>query len=120
MLDSSQLGAELWLDSLPVLNGATTAFSRGAASVLQAENEKQLEPFELRGCLPADPRVRLLADPQTAGGLLACIPKSAAGACLDALRGAGYVDSACIGVMTEGAHVIAKTAMQTGRRSSAS
>lgn len=115
MLDSSELGAELWLDSLPVLNGATTAFSRGAASVLQAENEKQLEPFELRGCLPADPRVRLLADPQTAGGLLACVSDAEAPACLDALRDAGYVDSACIGSMTEVGHRVVKTLMQTGR-----
>ena len=113
MLDSSELGAELWLDNLPVLDGATTAFERGAASVLQAENERRLEPFELRGCLPADARVRLLADPQTAGGLLACIPEPQATACVGALQDAGYPNSACIGVMTERARTVSQGALRT-------
>jgi len=76
MLDASGLSAEIWLDRLPVLEGALEAFERGAASVLQAENEQRLSAFELRGCLPGDARVQLLADPQTAGGLLACVSAS--------------------------------------------
>ena len=106
MLDASGLGAEIWLESLADLNGATAAFERGAASVLQPENEKSLSRFEMRGCLPADPAVRLLADPQTAGGLLACVPQSEALACLAALRQVGYGDAACIGAMTENRCVI--------------
>ncbi|MCY4213985.1 MAG: selenide, water dikinase SelD [Gammaproteobacteria bacterium] len=106
MLDASGLGAELWLDGLPVLDGSMDAFERGAASVLQPENERVLSRFELRGCLPADPAVRLLADPQTAGGLLACVPDAEAPTCLQALRNAGYADSACIGIMAEGASSI--------------
>ena len=110
MLAACGLGAEIWLDRLPALGGATAAFRRGAASVLQAENERRFSGFELRGCLPADPRLRLLADPQTAGGLLACVPEADAAACLSALRSAGYVDSACVGVITEGACIIAQAA----------
>ena len=109
MLDADGLGVEIWLDSLPALDGAIAAFERGAASVLQAENERRLESFELRNCLPADPAVQLLADPQTAGGLLACVPESDAGACLGALRDAGYAHCADVGVMTEGARVVVRS-----------
>ncbi|MYG12015.1 MAG: selenide, water dikinase SelD, partial [Gammaproteobacteria bacterium] len=111
MLDASGLGAALWLDGLPALDGSIDAFERGAASVLQPENERTLSQFELRGCLPADPAVQLLADPQTAGGLLACVPETEAPACLDALESAGYADSACIGVMTENGRQITQAAL---------
>ncbi len=106
MLDASGLGAELWLDGLPVFEGSMDAFERGAVSVLQSENERALSRFELRGCLPADPAVRLLADPQTAGGLLACVPEAEAHVCLQALRDAGYADSACVGGVSESGRVI--------------
>ncbi|MYE52122.1 MAG: selenide, water dikinase SelD [Gammaproteobacteria bacterium] len=112
MLDASGLGATLCLDGLPALEGSMGAFERGAASVLQPDNERALSQFELRGCLPADPAVQLLADPQTAGGLLACVPEAEAPACLEALGNAGYADSACIGVMTEGGRQITQAAPQ--------
>ena len=112
MLDASGLGAELWLDRLPALDGAVMAFERGAASVLQPENEARLTDFELRGCLPADPAVQLLADPQTAGGLLACIPEVQATACLGALREAEYPDCASVGVVTESGRTIIQAAPQ--------
>ena len=113
MLDASGLGAEIWLDSLPALDGALAAFERGAASVLQPENESRLDQFELHGCLPANPAVQLLADPQTAGGLLACVPEAEAVACLEALRNAGYTDSACIGVMTKRGREVAQAVPQS-------
>ena len=106
-------GAEIWLDSLPALDGALAAFKRGAASVLQAENERRLESFELHGCLPADPAVKLLADPQTAGGLLVSVPESETAACLRALRDAGYAHCASVGVMTEGARVVVRSAPES-------
>ena len=56
-----------------------------------------LHNFETRGCSRADARFRLLADPQTAGGLLAGVPATRAEACVAALREAGYPDNAVIG-----------------------
>ena len=106
MLDAGGLGAELRLGSTPALDGALAAFRQGGASVLQADNERALDSFELRGCSSADERVRLLADPQTAGGLLAAVPEAQAGACLEALLQAGYRGSADIGVITSAERVI--------------
>ena len=101
MLQASGTGARLWLHRLPALPGALESFRRGAASVLQAGNERALADWELRGCAPTDPQVRLLADPQTAGGLLGCVPESEAANCLQALLDAGYAASAEIGVIAE-------------------
>ena len=101
MLQASGTGAWLWLRRLPALPGALESFRRGAASVLQAANERALADWELRGCAATDPQVRLLADPQTAGGLLACVPESKAASCLQALLDAGYAASVEIGMITE-------------------
>ncbi len=99
MLDAAGLGAQVWLDRLSVLDGVLAALERGAASVMQVENEKFFSSFEIRNHSPAHARVKLLADPQTAGGLLACVPEARAGACQQALLAAGY-DSAEIGLIT--------------------
>lgn len=106
MLDAGGQGAAIRLGSVPALDGALAAFRRGGASVLQADNERPLSQFELRGCSLADERVRLLADPQTAGGLLAAVPEAQAEACVAALLEAGYQGSADIGSVTSGPRVI--------------
>ena len=100
MLDAADCGATLRLAQIPALNGALEAFQRGAASVLQADNERPFDGWALRGCALADERVRLLADPQTAGGLLGCVPASRAAACLKALSNAGYRQCAEIGAVS--------------------
>ena len=103
MLRASGTGAELWLDAVPSLQGALEAFAGGAFSVLQEGNEQAFADFEIRGRAPGDPGVRLLADPQTSGGLLASVPADRAEPCLNALVAAGYPDSAEIGRITSGA-----------------
>ena len=55
------------------------------------------DDFETRGCSRTDARFRLLADPQTVGGLVAGVPTARAEACFAALREVGYPYSAVIG-----------------------
>ena len=50
--------------------------------------------------------MRLLADPQTSGGLLACVPQAEAADCLQALHVADFADSAQTGTITTDAHLI--------------
>ena len=106
MLRGADVGAEIRLESIPHLAGALQSFERGASSVLQAGNSLALADFTLRDVASDDPRVQLLADPQTAGGLLACVPEERALDCVGALRGAGYSACADIGCITSGLTVV--------------
>ena len=106
MLRASGTTAELWLDAVPSLQGALEGFAGGAFSVLQVGNEQAFADFEIRGRASGDPGVRLLADPQTSGGLLASVPADRVEPCLQALVAAGYPDSAEIGRITSGACLI--------------
>jgi selenide,water dikinase len=103
MMRASGVGATIDVAAVPALAGALRCVREGAVSVLQANNELALADFGCKMAGVADPRVRLLADPQTSGGLLAAVPASNADDCVAELKRAGYVDSAIIGVLTAGA-----------------
>ncbi len=104
--EGSLVGVELWADQVPRLTGALAALDAGVASSLQANNEQALEDFELRGAAPNAPTVRLLADPQTSGGLLAAVPAHSARECVAALRQAGYPQAAVIGCVLAGDSIV--------------
>ncbi len=106
MLRASGIGSEIGLSAVPRLDGALEAFRCGASSVLQADNAQALADFELRDVALDDPRLRLLADPQTSGGLLACVPEEHAADCVRALRAENYSASADIGRITTGRRLI--------------
>ena len=102
MLRAAGVGAEVDADAVTALPGALALLEAGAASSLQPSNELALADFVVAGTSPTDPRVRLLADPQTSGGLLAAVPAPAAERCLEDLRARGYPHACRIGTVTDG------------------
>jgi len=103
MLRASNLSAQLDLEKLPVLAGAANIFASGIHSSLHPANQRSGEKL-----LRAEDRCRthphypLLFDPQTAGGLLACVPPDTATACISALHATGFTEAAIIGAIREG------------------
>ncbi len=102
MLRASQTGVEVYVNNVPVFTGALELMQADIASSLQTNNEMALKDFSLQGCDAGEPRVRVLVDPQTSGGLLASVPSESGPACLRALREKGYVQAALIGRVVSG------------------
>ena len=90
MLRASACGALVRLNDVPML-ADVDALIGVLQSSLQNSNELALNDFELRGPLTSsDARLRLLADPQTSGGLLASVPGDAVDEALQRLSRLGY------------------------------
>ena len=102
MTRAAGVGARLRLAAVPQLLGAERLLRAGFASSLQRSNEQALADFAVAGGAPDAPALRLLADPQTAGGLLAGVPAEAAEDCVAALRLGGYPAATVIGTVTAG------------------
>jgi len=100
MVRASQVHAVLLPEAVPVLPGVSELAARGIESTLQPANERQTAVLT-DARLPREWRAALF-DPQTAGGLLAGVPGERAGACVEALRAAGYADAATIGEVVPG------------------
>ncbi|MCY3752978.1 MAG: selenide, water dikinase SelD [Alphaproteobacteria bacterium] len=95
MLRASGRAAALWPGALPVLPGARDLIARGIRSTLHPANEAAAEAFDPEDC-------PVLFDPQTAGGLLAGVPRDRAADCLAALAAAGYAQAAVVGEVLPG------------------
>ncbi|MDU8945224.1 selenide, water dikinase SelD [Ovoidimarina sediminis] len=95
ILDASGVGADLFLDSIPVYPGAREALDSGVRSTLAPAN-KAATSARLSG-IESD----ILYDPQTAGGLLGAIPASALERTLSALASVG-AKAEQIGTVTDG------------------
>lgn len=85
---------ELWGDQIPVYDGARALSARGIQSTIAQSNRSAFAAL-IEG---EDP---LLFDPQTAGGLLACVPADTARKTLESLREVER-DAVQIGVLAEG------------------
>ncbi|MEM9344232.1 MAG: selenide, water dikinase SelD [Pseudomonadota bacterium] len=96
ILRASNLSAYLNLSDIPLLDGALARAESGTRSTLFPAN-RQATPISA----PDGARTDLLFDPQTAGGLLASLPKEAASKALTKLTDAGY-KAAIIGDLTDG------------------
>lgn len=101
MLRASAVGARLELAAIPLLPGAAALVADGFVSSLQANNEAALDDFATVGIDAGSATLRLLADPQTSGGLLAAVPADRAAACVSALQAAGYPAACRIGTVTD-------------------
>ena len=97
MTRASEVGARIRARDVPLLPGAARLIEAGVVSSLQASNELAFADFAMRGGSPADACARVLADPQTAGGLLAGLPAAEVPGCLADLARCGYPRAAVIG-----------------------
>ena len=97
MTRAAGMGATLWLDAIPCLPSALDLMAAGEGSSLQENNERSLNDYRCDPPVRDAVALRLLADPQTAGGLLAGVPAASSDACVRALCAAGYPHSTVIG-----------------------
>jgi selenide,water dikinase len=99
MLRASGASARVRLADLPALPGAIELLGRGLRSTFHAENERARRGIVVGDGVASDPRLGLLFDPQTSGGLLFGIAAERAAAALEALSVIG--PAAAIGEVTE-------------------
>ena len=97
MLGDTALDARIDLDALPILPGALETVETGILSTLQPKNERFAAQVEVGAGLRERGEYALLFDPQTAGGLLAGVPRESVQACVAELKAHGYPDTAIIG-----------------------
>jgi selenide,water dikinase len=95
---ASGVGADVTLNDVPLLPGALRLSAAGVRSTLWAQNRAALAG---RLEVPETALGALMFDPQTAGGLLAAVPRDRAERLVANLRGAGF-DAARIGGVTDG------------------
>jgi selenide,water dikinase len=89
MTRASGVDAVLTIDAIPLLDDAMETVRAGILSSLQPQNlrlRRAIHDIEQASQHPAFP---LLFDPQTAGGLLAGVPKQNVSACIDELHALG-------------------------------
>jgi selenide,water dikinase len=97
MLRASEVDADITLSSVPLLDGAEETARAGILSSLQPHNVRLRRAIAVAPEIAVQPRLGLLFDPQTSGGLLAGVPAHDADACVNELRSRGYPSSAVIG-----------------------
>ncbi|MBL9053774.1 MAG: bifunctional NADH dehydrogenase FAD-containing subunit/selenide, water dikinase SelD, partial [Tabrizicola sp.] len=98
MLDASATAATLRLADIPLMPGVLELAKSGHGSSLAPANAAATS---WRMTAPDDPRMELLDDPQTAGGLLAAVPAEMAKDLIAALHLKGH-QAAIIGEVTKG------------------
>jgi selenide,water dikinase len=102
MLAGSGLSVRLDLAALPALPGAIELLARGERSTFHPENARLRRVLAIAPDAAGDPRLELLFDPQTAGGLLFAAAREIADEALVLLRGAGYATPAVVGKISAG------------------
>ena len=97
-------GAILYLDDVPVIEGALALSRNGIASSLFPQN-KAAQSFEIDHAGIVDKAllfvIDLLFDPQTSGGVLALVPENRVETCLSSLHAGGVVSARSVGIATD-------------------
>ena len=93
----SEVDVDLYLEAIPLLDGALETVRMGVFSSLQPQNVRLRRAIRDQDRAAGHEIYPLVFDPQTAGGLLAAVPAEAAGRCVAELRALGYTDAAIIG-----------------------
>jgi selenide,water dikinase len=101
LLRASGVSARLDLDALPALDGAIELLARGVRSTYHEQNRSARPEPCVAPELERDPRLELLFDPQTSGGLLFGVGSSQAAEVLRQLRANGDDQAADIGEVTD-------------------
>ena len=101
MLRASHASATIEAALLPALPGALELLARGERSTFHPQNEHCRRGMLISSALAADPRVELLFDPQTSGGLLLAVEGRRGGELIDLLRRAGDTAAVAIGHVQE-------------------
>jgi len=94
-----ELGAELALTALPLLNGALDTMRAGIYSTMHTANVRSYAS-RAQGTDVDESLREILFDPQTSGGLLLGIAPEAAVALRETLRERGYIHAQIIGTVT--------------------
>ena len=97
MVRAGGVDATLALPRVPLLDGLRETMAAGIFSSLQPQNVRLRRAIRNLEAAAGHPLYPALFDPQTAGGLLASVPRERAEACVGALRTAGYASAAIVG-----------------------
>ena len=97
MIRPSGVDVDIYLNELPILDGAEETIEMGILSSLQPANLRLRRAVRNREEAIQSVRFPLIFDPQTSGGLLASIPAIQAESCLEGLKAAGIEAAAVIG-----------------------
>ncbi|MDF1766210.1 MAG: selenide, water dikinase SelD [Gammaproteobacteria bacterium] len=100
MIDPTAAEVELDLNAVPALEGSLTLLAEGFQSSLHGGNRRVATGIYNQEAFDKNPRLELLFDPQTAGGLLAAVPEQAAAECLADLQQSGLRQAAIVGRVT--------------------
>jgi selenide,water dikinase len=97
MTKASGVDATLNIEAIPLLDGALETVKAGILSSLQPQNLRLRRAIHNIEQVSKHPAYALLFDPQTAGGLLAGVPREQVNACIEQLHRLGYSKAAVIG-----------------------
>ena len=97
MMIASGMGAEIWMNRIPVLPGCQELIDRGIQSTLAPDNRMLSDRIAVPGIDRAASQFAALFDPQTSGGLLFGIREQHASAVVEFLGNHGFELAAVVG-----------------------